>query len=130
MFAACMLLLLVKGLRSGLHELQNTGEYTEAFYVHGFAVEMAEAMAAFTHRLIRKELGLGQDQGQRYSWGYPICPDNSQQKQVFDLTRATEELGMHLTENFQMVPEASTAAIIFHHPEAHYYTMRLNRWRP
>jgi 5-methyltetrahydrofolate--homocysteine methyltransferase len=98
--------------------------------VHGFAVEMAEAMAAFTHRLVRKELGLGEDQGQRYSWGYPICPENSQQKQVFELTRATEELGMTLTENFQMVPEASTAAIIFHHPAAHYYTIKLNRWRP
>lgn len=109
-------------------ELQEAGEYTEAFYVHGFAVEMAEAMAHFTHGLVRKELGLEPDQGQRYSWGYPICPDNSQQKDVFTLTKAEEELGMQLTDHYQMVPEESTAAIIFHHPEAYYYTMRLKRW--
>ncbi|MEE4194594.1 MAG: methionine synthase [Anaerolineae bacterium] len=118
-----------EGASQRFTELQDAGEYTEAFYVHGFAVEMAEAMAHFTHGLIRKELGLAPDQGQRYSWGYPICPDNSQQKDVFALTKATEELGMQLTDHFQMVPEESTAAIIFHHPAAHYYTMRLKRWK-
>ena len=117
-----------EGASKRFAELQDAGEYTEAFYVHGFAVEMAEAMANFTHGLVRKELGLAPDQGQRYSWGYPICPDHSQQKEVFALTKASEELGMKLTEHFQMIPEESTAAIIFHHPEAYYYTMHLNRW--
>jgi 5-methyltetrahydrofolate--homocysteine methyltransferase len=117
-----------EGASKRFAELQDAGEYTEAFYVHGFAVEMAEAMAHFTHRLVRKELGLEPNQGQRYSWGYPICPDNSQQKDVFALTKATEEIGMQLTDHYQMVPEESTAAIIFHHPEAYYYTMRLKRW--
>lgn len=117
-----------EGASKRFTELQDAGEYTEAFYVHGFAVEMAEAMANFTHGLVRKELGLAPDQGQRYSWGYPICPDNSQQKDVFALTKATQELGMQLTDHFQMIPEESTAAIILHHPEAYYYTMRLQRW--
>jgi len=117
-----------EGATRKFEELQSAGEYTEAFYLHGFAVEIAEAMAHFTHGLVRKELGLSSDQGQRYSWGYPICPDNSQQADVFDLTGAREELGMRLTDHFQMIPEESTAAIIFHHPAAYYYTMRLQRW--
>jgi 5-methyltetrahydrofolate--homocysteine methyltransferase len=118
-----------EGATRRFEKLQSAGEYTEAFYVHGFAVEMAEAMAHFTHGLVRKELGLEADQGQRYSWGYPICPDNSQQADVFALTGASEELGMQLTDHFQMIPEESTAAIIFHHPAAYYYTMRLQRWQ-
>ncbi|NSW51254.1 MAG: methionine synthase [Anaerolineae bacterium] len=118
-----------KGASERFAELQAAGEYTEAFYVHGFAVEMAEAMAAYTHRLVRQELGLAPDQGQRYSWGYPICPDHSQQVDVFALTRAADVLEMELTANYQMIPEESTAAIILHHPEAHYYTMRLHRWQ-
>lgn len=117
-----------EGATRRFEELQSAGEYTEAFYLHGFAVEVAEAMAHFTHGLVRKELGLGPDQGQRYSWGYPICPDNSQQVDVFALTGASEELGMQLTDYFQMIPEESTAAVIFHHPAAYYYTMRLQRW--
>ncbi|MCD6475166.1 MAG: methionine synthase [Anaerolineaceae bacterium] len=117
-----------EGASERFAELQDKDEYTEAFYLHGLAVEMAEAMASFTHNLVRKELGLASDQGQRYSWGYPICPDNSQQEQVFELTKATQELGIHLTDSFQIIPEESTAAMIFHHPAAEYFTMRLKRW--
>ncbi|MBN2046238.1 MAG: methionine synthase [Anaerolineaceae bacterium] len=111
-----------------VEQIHQQGEYTRAYYLHGFAIEMAEAMAAYTHNLVRKELGLMPGQGQRYSWGYPICPDISQHKDVFALTNAAELLDMALTDHYQMIPEQSTAAIIAHHPKAHYYTMKLKRW--
>ena len=44
--------------------------------------------------------------------------------QVFKLLPAESALGMQLTTAFQLVPEQSTAAIIVHHPEAKYYTVR------
>ncbi|HEY9516341.1 MAG TPA: vitamin B12 dependent-methionine synthase activation domain-containing protein, partial [Gemmatimonadaceae bacterium] len=78
----------------------------------------------WTHRLVRRELGLGERAGKRYSWGYPACPDVEQHMQVFRLLPASEALGMELTTSFQLMPEQSTAAIVVHHPEAKYYAVR------
>ena len=105
-------------------ELQTAGEYTEAFYVHGLAVETAEALAEWLHRRIRRELGIPGGRGKRYSWGYGACPDLDDHATVFKLLPAERELGMELTSAFQLVPEQSTAAIIVHHPEAKYYAVR------
>ena len=103
-------------------ELQAKNEYTEAFYSHGLSVESAEAVAEWTHRRIRKELGV--PSGKRYSWGYGACPDLDDHATVFKLLPAKEALGMDLTEAFQLLPEQSTAAVIIHHPEAKYYAVR------
>jgi len=105
-------------------ELQNAGEYTEAFYVHGLAVETAEALAEWTHRHARHELGVPAGQGKRYSWGYGACPDLEDHAHLFKILPAERELGMELTTAFQLVPEQSTAAIIVHHPQAKYYAVR------
>jgi 5-methyltetrahydrofolate--homocysteine methyltransferase len=40
------------------------------------------------------------------------------------LLPAVDALGMTLTSAFQLVPEQSTAAMIVHHPEAKYYSIR------
>ena len=105
-------------------ELQSAGEYTEAFYVHGLAVETAEAVAEWMHRKIRHELGIPGGRGKRYSWGYGACPDLEDHAQLFKILPAERELGMELTSAFQLIPEQSTAAIIVHHPEAKYYAVR------
>ena len=105
-------------------ELQSAGEYAEAYFVHGLAVEAAEAVAEWLHRRIRAELALPAGQGKRYSWGYGACPDLDDHSQVFRLLPAGESLGMTLTSAFQLVPEQSTAAMIVHHPEARYYSIR------
>jgi 5-methyltetrahydrofolate--homocysteine methyltransferase len=105
-------------------ELQRAGEYTEAYYTHGLAVETAEAVAEWMHRRIRHEWGLGEGRGKRYSWGYGACPDLGDHATVFRLLPAAEALGMQLTSAFQLVPEQSTAALIVHHPEATYYAVR------
>ncbi len=107
--------------------LQAAGDYSEAYYVHGLAVQTAEATAEYLHQHIRRELGIKPDQGKRYSWGYPAIPDLEDHRKVFDLLPAENELGMHLTAAFQLVPEQSTAAIIIHHPQAKYYTLGESR---
>ncbi len=104
--------------------LQSAGEYTEAFYVHGLAVETAEAVAEWMHRKIRHELGVPGGQGKRYSWGYGACPDLEDHAQLFKILPAEQSLGMQLTSAFQLIPEQSTAAIIVHHPQAKYYAVR------
>ena len=102
-------------------ELQRAGDYSESYYVHGFSVQAAEALAALTHQRIRSELGLESERGKRYSWGYGACPDLSQHALVWQLLGAREAIGVELTEAFQIVPEQSTAAIVIHHPQAAYF---------
>ncbi|MBV9712249.1 MAG: methionine synthase, partial [Ktedonobacteraceae bacterium] len=41
-----------------VNQLQQAGDYSEAYFVHGLAVEMAEGLAEYTNRLARRELGL------------------------------------------------------------------------
>ena len=107
--------------------LQAAGDYSEAYYLHGLAVQTAEATAEYLHRHIRRELGLPEKQGKRYSWGYPAIPDLSDHRKVFDLLPAEQELGMGLTAAYQLTPEQSTAAIVVHHPQAKYYTIGESR---
>ena len=107
--------------------LQAAGDYAEAYFTHGLAVQTAEATAEYLHRHIRRELGLPKGQGKRYSWGYPAIPDLEHHRIVFDLLPAERELGMSLTTAFQIVPEQSTAAIIVHHPEAKYFSIGESR---
>ena len=104
--------------------LQAQGEYSEAFYAHGLAVESAEAVAEWMHRRIRRELGIPGGRGKRYSWGYGACPDLEDHAQLFSLLPASSALGMELTSAYQLIPEQSTAAVIVHHPQSKYYAVR------
>jgi 5-methyltetrahydrofolate--homocysteine methyltransferase len=108
-------------------KLQNAADYTEAYFLHGLAVQTAEATAEYLHRHIRKELGLPINQGKRYSWGYPAIPELDDHAKVWKLLPAEEEIGVSLTESYQLVPEQSTAAIILHHPDAKYYSVGESR---
>jgi len=97
-------------------------KYTDAYYLHGLAVEFAEGMAAWLNQRIKTELGIKENGGLRYSWGYPSCPDVSQHNLVWKLL-SPEKYGMILTESGQIVPEQSTAAIVVHHPQAEYFVL-------
>ncbi len=96
--------------------------YTDAYYLHGMAVETAEAMAEWINHKIREELKIGDKRGLRYSWGYPSCPDVSQHHIVWKLLEP-QKSGMTLTDAGQIIPEQSTAAIVVHHPEAEYFVL-------
>src|SRR5688572_6862017 len=104
--------------------MQARGDYAEAYFSHGLAVETAEAVAQWMHVRARRELGLPAGQGKRYSWGYPACPDLEGHAELFKILPAREALGMELTSAHQLLPEQSTAAIIVHHPVAKYYVVR------
>jgi 5-methyltetrahydrofolate--homocysteine methyltransferase len=60
--------------------------------------------------------------GKRYSFGYPACPDLEGQKMIWQLLKP-EEIGVELTEGFMMDPEASVSALVFHHPQAEYFSV-------
>ena len=117
-------------------ELYDAGKYLEYNMVHGFSVELAEALAEVAHKQIRMDLGILREdegatlrdvrmnryRGARYSFGYPACPDLEQSRIIFDLLRP-EEFGIELSETFQIHPEQSTTALVVHHPKAIYYAV-------
>jgi 5-methyltetrahydrofolate--homocysteine methyltransferase len=117
------------------HELFDKGSYKDYLYLHGLSVETAEALAEYWHKRIRQELGIADKdstdlkalfqqgyQGSRYSFGYPACPNLEDQVGIFQALNP-ERIGVTLTEEFQLVPEQSTSAIVVHHPEARYFNV-------
>ena len=68
-----------------IERLEREGEFAEQLYVHGLGVQSAEGLAEWLHSEVRRELGIALDQGRRYSWGYPACPDQSEHEKVWRL---------------------------------------------
>jgi 5-methyltetrahydrofolate--homocysteine methyltransferase len=111
-----------------IDKLQASNDYTEAYFTHGLAVQAAEATADYLHDHIRREMGIAENQGKRYSWGYPAIPELEDHLKLFQLLPSAEkELGMSLSTAYQLLPEQSTAAIIVHHPQAKYYSVGESR---
>jgi 5-methyltetrahydrofolate--homocysteine methyltransferase len=103
--------------------LEREGEFAEQLFVHGLGVQAAEGLAEWLHSEVRRALGIDLDQGRRYSWGYPACPDQSEHEKVWRLL-GLEEIGMTLSDGYAVLPEQSTVAIVAHHPQAVYFGMK------
>jgi 5-methyltetrahydrofolate--homocysteine methyltransferase len=103
--------------------LEQEGEFSEQLFVHGMGVQAAEGLAEWLHARVREELRIELDQGRRYSWGYPACPDQSEHIKVFRLLGA-EDIGLSLSGGYAVEPEQSTVAIVAHHPQAVYFGMK------
>ncbi len=115
-------------------QLFKADDYTNYLYFHGMAVQMAEALAEWTHARVRRELGFGAQEpdnirevlqqhypGSRYSFGYPACPN--MQDQVTQLALlGGDRIGLTMDESEQLHPEQSTTAIITYHPAAKYFS--------
>ena len=106
-----------------IERLESEGEFAEQLFVHGLGVQSAEGLAEWLHAEVRRELGIELDQGRRYSWGYPACPDQSEHEKVWRLLDL-EEIGMTLSDGYAVMPEQSTVAIVAHHPQAVYFGMK------
>lgn len=117
-------------------------EYRDYLEVHGLSVQLTEALAEYWHQRVRTELSLPDDRtvasadpadlagllrndyrGCRYAFGYPACPDLEDRAKLVDLLGA-ERIGVQLSEEFQLVPEQATDAIVVHHPEASYFNAK------
>jgi 5-methyltetrahydrofolate--homocysteine methyltransferase len=103
--------------------LNAKNDYTQSYFIHGLYVEAAEGVASWMNERIKRELRLDARRGLRYSFGYPALPDLAEQEKMFRLMPVEKELGVELTAGHQLNPEASTAAIILHHPEATYFVI-------
>jgi len=122
------------GIRELAEEAKQAGEYLRSYALQALALETAEAAAEWLHsrlrgawgfpdppELSRQSLFQARYRGKRYSFGYPACPDLESQADLFRLLKP-DEIGVQLTEGFMMEPEASVSALVFHHPDATYFS--------
>ncbi|HZU59968.1 MAG TPA: homocysteine S-methyltransferase family protein [Solirubrobacteraceae bacterium] len=106
-----------------IERLEREGAFAEQLFVHGLGVQSAEAVAEWLHARVRRDLGISPEQGRRYSWGYPACPDQSEHEKVFRLLDAPS-IGLRLSDGYAVEPEQSTLAVVAHHPQAVYFGMK------
>ena len=124
-----------EGIRVWAEELKQAGAYLKSHAVQALALETAEALSEWLHARLRGQWGLpdppelamterfkARYRGKRYSPGYPACPDLALQEGIWTLLRP-DELGIALTEEHMMDPEASVSALVLHHPEARYFSV-------
>ncbi len=115
-------------------ELFADDRYRDYLELHGLSVQLTEALAEYWHARIRQELGLASGdasdidgilrqhyQGERYSFGYPACPNLKDRAGIVELL-APERIGVTLSPEWQLHPEQSTDALIAHHPAATYFS--------
>ena len=124
------------GVRALADEWKAGGEYLRSHILQILALEGAEAFAELLHQKIREMWGFPdpagttkQDlfkanyRGVRVSFGYPACPRLEDQVQLFRLLEVEKSIGVQLTDGFMMEPEGSVSALVFHHPEARYFSL-------
>ena len=100
------------------------------------ADRLVEAFAELLHKRVRAEWGFGLKEnlslddlireryrGIRPAPGYPACPDHTEKQLLFDLMRVEQQIGIHLTENFAMLPASSVSGLYFAHPQARYFAV-------
>lgn len=122
-----------QSISDAITKLFNQNLYREYLELHGLSVQLTEALTEMWHARTREELGFASEdnpdfneilnqgyRGSRYSFGYPACPDLSQQIQLMSLLEP-DKIGVSLSEEFQLHPEQSTTSIVLHHPEAKYF---------
>jgi 5-methyltetrahydrofolate--homocysteine methyltransferase len=126
-----------EGVRALAEDWKDRGEYLRSHILQVLALEGAEAFAELLHQKIRQMWGIGDPtgltmkdlfqahyHGKRYSFGYPACPRLEDQSQLFHLLEIElNDLGLRLTEGYMMDPESSVSALVFHNPQAKYFSL-------
>ncbi|NDD22183.1 MAG: hypothetical protein EBZ96_05035, partial [Synechococcaceae bacterium WB9_3_282] len=103
-------------------------------YFHGLGVQLAEALAEWTHARIRGEMGFSTEEpsnlkdvlaqryrGSRYSFGYPACPNVADSRPQLTWLGA-DRIGLSMDESDQLDPEQSTTALVALHSKARYFS--------
>ena len=115
--------------------LEAANDDYNAILSRALADRLAEAFSERLHERVRKEfwgyapsenldserLLKEEYQGIRPAFGYPACPDHTENAALWRLLDAERSIGVTLTENFAILPTASTAGLYFAHPESRYF---------
>lgn len=105
------------GVKEKSLKLRNDGNFLFSYFLEVLSLEAAEAGAEILNKKIS---------GKRFSFGYPSCPDLSEQKKLFEILKP-EKIGIELTENYIMEPESSLSGFIIKNPKAKYFNLE-KKW--
>jgi len=124
------------GVRALAELWKDSGDYLRSHILQAIALEAAEGFAELLHAKIRRMWGFpdapgttmadlfkARYRGIRVSFGYPACPRLEDQEQLFRALDVTRITGVELTDGFMMDPEGSVTALVFHHPDARYFSL-------
>lgn len=116
------------------HKLYKEDKYTDYLFFHGLIVQLAEALAEYSHSIIRTECGFAglepknikdilaqRYRGCRYSFGYPACPNVGDSRLQLKWLEGSR-IGLSMDDSDQLHPEQSTTAIIALHSQAKYFS--------
>lgn len=124
-----------EGVRARANKAKEEGDYLFSHLIQAAALELAEGFAERVHQIMRDQWGIpdpvdftmedrfsAKYHGIRVSFGYPACPDLEDQAKLFRLLQP-EKIGVELTDEYMMEPEASVSAMVFSHPEGRYFSV-------
>lgn len=123
-----------EGIREFSKAERDKGNYLRSYIIEALSLSLAESFAEIVHYRIRESWGIGESnadkpvhlsdyKGKRYSFGYPSCPDLSNQSKIFNLLKPQKDVKVELTDNFMMEPEASVSAFVLHNRKAKYFSL-------
>ena len=130
------------GIDDKIAEFEKDHDDYSALMLKALADRLAESLAEWLHKKVRKELwGYAADEqldnealiaeqyrGIRPAMGYPASPDHTEKDLLWELLDAESNTGIWLTESKAMVPTAAVSGLYFAHPEARYFAVgKLNR---
>lgn len=101
-------------------ELKAEGDYESNLFLQGLSDRIAEDMADHLNNAQREMLGLEGHVGQRWSPGYPGMRNTSLNRVILEQLKATDLLGVRVTEADEFSPTGTTAAVVSFHPDAKY----------
>ncbi len=123
------------GIEKYLAQFEAAHDDYNKIMLQALADRFAEAFAEALHLQTRKEFwGYDKDEhlsneelikeqytGIRPAPGYPACPDHTEKYKLFDLLKATDTVGIQLTESLAMYPASSVCGWYFSNPKSQYF---------
>ena len=125
----------IHGIEEHLKKFEKNHDDYNKIMLQALADRFAEAFAEALHLQVRKDFwgydkneNLSSEQlikekytGIRPAPGYPACPDHTEKYKLFDLLKATDTVGIQLTESLAMYPASSVCGWYFSNPKSQYY---------
>ncbi len=96
------------------------GDSESELFLDGLSDRVAEDLAERLHRAMREIVGIGPEDGQRWSPGYPGMANIENNRTIFTLLDAGNQLGLRITDAGEFIPTGTTAAVVSFHPDARY----------
>lgn len=125
------------GANELLSAFEHQGDEYNVLLLKSVLDRLAEATTEYLHMRVRKDFwGFAPDEdltvedmftlkyrGIRPAVGYPSIPDQSINFVLNNDLLQSKEIGVELTENGVMIPNASVSGLIFAHPQSKYFTI-------